>query len=262
MKGKKQEQEDAVTVFKIEKKSVRCKILGLSPLYFNAMSEKTRQTLLLPSPKKTTAEKNVTAKHDMLREYRDSVYKFVNDEQQTLLYLKPEMFKGAIACAAIDLPGNAKKAQIGRLLSVEGTHVPVYGIPQMKCDVVKQAGIQGAPDIRTRAYLTEWACEVVITFVSPILATNTVMTLLCGAGLTQGIGDFRIQKGKGNYGAYAVVDETDKEQLASWQRVVSLGGRDVQDLALKTPTMADDETGKLYDWFCEQASKRDLHVAA
>lgn len=53
---------------------VTLRMIGTTPLYFNAMSAKAKRTLLIGGGKKTAAEKK-ELKHDPEQEFRDSVYR-------------------------------------------------------------------------------------------------------------------------------------------------------------------------------------------
>ena len=69
-----------------------------------------------------------------------------------------------MAQAAIDVPGNAAKTQIGRLTTVEGAYVPVYGIPKLMMSTVRSKDMNRTPDIRTRAIQEQWACVIKISY--------------------------------------------------------------------------------------------------
>ncbi len=164
-------------------------------------------------------------------------------------------FKAALKSAALDLPG-ASKSQIGRLTYVEGDLVSIYGVPKLLMSVVRSADMNRTPDIRTRAILTEWACRVSITFVMPLLREQAVVNLLAAAGITQGIGDWRPQKGSGSYGQFALVGIGD----ADFDRIVATGGRDAQMAAMAEPECYDDETEKLLSWFDVESKRRGFKV--
>ena len=66
-------------------------VLGTSPLITNPLSEKARRELLLPKRKKNTTEKQTTAKHDPIAEFRGSVYPM--QDGPTLLGLPSTMVR-------------------------------------------------------------------------------------------------------------------------------------------------------------------------
>ncbi len=245
-----------IQVLQVERSRVTICVLGLEPLLFNSMNAKARRELLLPSLKKNKTEKATTLKHDPYEEFRNSVYSTKNQKAPTLLTIPATAFKSALRSAAVDIPGDATKASVGRLTFVEGYAVPVWGIPCLRMDAVRMADMARTPDIRTRACLERWACIVSITFISPILTKEVVTNLFAGAGLTQGVGDFRNEKGKGNCGTFELVDEDDPRFV----EIIKSGGREAQIAAMKDPAPHDGETADLLTWFDSEAKRREFRV--
>lgn len=219
-------------------------IVGTSPLIFNRMAEKAKRELLLPKGRKTAADKAQSIKHDPVEEFRASVYRRLGDEGATRLIFPAPAFKGAMSTAALETPG-AKKAQIGRLVWVEGTHVDIYGIPELFMSVVRSADMNRTPDIRTRAILREWACVVTINYALPTITPTVIGTLLSAAGKIIGVGDFRQEKSKGNYGQFELTEEDD----ARFVRIVETMRRDAQDQALQDATPYDADSEELLAWW-------------
>ena len=229
-----------------------CYIRGITPLIYNAMSSKARRSLLDPE-KKTQAVKAVTAKHNPLAEFRGSMY--TSPTGPTLTTFPAVAFKRALASVATDL-GGAKKAQVERLVWAIGTQIPVWGIPQLRMDVVRSADMNKTPDVRTRATLTEWACRIELAYVMPTINETTVANLLASAGLIRGIGDFRQEKGAGNYGQFELVAEDD----ADWKRIVKAGGRKEQQAAFDSPECYDGESESLFQWWQDEDKRRGRHT--
>ena len=230
---------------------VTLRLIGTTPLYFNAMSAKAKRTLLIGGGRKTAAEKK-ELKHNPLQEFRDSVYKL--PAGPTLLGFPAPGVKGAMATAALETPG-VTKTSVQRLIFLPQEKVSIWGKPYLKMDVVRSADMAKTPDIRTRAFLPRWCAEVDIAFVTPTLSTHAVVSLLQNAGVIVGIGDFRQEKGRGSYGTFAVAGE----DLGDWQEVwdeVTAEGRDVQKAAMEDPEVADDDTAELMAMFEEEVAKR------
>lgn len=223
-------------------------IRGTSPLVFNAMSAKARQELLYPKGRKTTADKARNIKHDPHIEYVNSTYRRLGNGATRLVF-PACAFKAAMCNAALEIPG-AKKAQVGRLVWVEGTEVDVFGSPQLWMSVVRSADMNKTPDVRTRAILPQWACKVTIRFVMPTINATSVGMLLATAGMVIGIGDFRQEKGKGNYGQFEVVNPEDVSEFCK------SAGMAEQDAALKSPEFFDSETQELITWFDDERARR------
>lgn len=238
------EAAETISVSPITTESLTVAIMGTSPLILNRLAEKARHELLLPKGRKTTADKASSLKHDPLEEFKASPYVLHDDDAPTYLAHMASAFKGGMMTAALDLPG-AKKTQIGRLAYVEGTHVGIYGVPEMLMAITRSADMARTPDVRTRAILPEWAAFVTVTYATPILNERSILNLLMAAGTISGVGDWRPEKGKGAFGRFTLVDHED-EKL---QQIVATGGRAVQQTAMDNPVAYDRETEELYAWF-------------
>jgi len=159
--------------------------------------------------------------------------------------------------AALDLPG-AKKSQIGRLTYIAGEFVGIYGVPQIFSTVVRSADMNRTPDVRTRCIVPHWAAVASITFVKPIMREQAIANLIAAAGITVGIGDFRPEKGAGNYGQFTVVG-ADDERLT---HLMKTGGRAAQIAAMEDPAAYDEQTEELLAWFDVEVRRRGFKVAA
>lgn len=244
-----------VFVMKVEQGALDVCIKGASPLIINRMSEKAKRELLLPRGKKNAAEKASNAKHDPLTEYRASAYTLKSGP--TLLALLATAFKGALRTAALDMPG-ASKTQIGRLTYVTGDYIGIYGVPQLFMSVTRSADQKKTPDIRTRCIVPQWACQITVNYVMPILREQAVVNLLAAAGMYIGVGDWRPEKGSGNFGQFSIVSPDDEE----FQQIIKGGGRDAQSKALEDPSFYDDDTADLYNWAQTEMRRRGFKVAA
>lgn len=239
-----------ITVDEVETGHLDLAVLGTRPLICNRMAEKARRELLLGGTgRKTTADKAATLKHDPLAEFRASPY--LLPAGPALIGVMASAFKGAMMTAALDMPGT-RKAQIGRLVYVEGDYVPVYGIPRLMMAVTRSADIAHTPDIRTRAVLLTWAAIVTVTFVAPIMTPRAVANLLAAGGLTAGIGDWRPEKGKGNFGQFRLTTLDDP----AFAELIATGGRAAQEAAMDDPEFYDAETAELFAWFGGEADRR------
>jgi hypothetical protein len=254
--NKKTETDGEIQVLKIETGSMEFCVLGRTPLILNAMSQKAKQTILLPGLKKNAAEKASTLKHSPLDEFRASAYRSKDDKSATRLLILATAFKGALRSAALDMPGAAK-AQIGRLTYVNGDYVPIFGRPQLIMSVTRSADINKTPDVRTRCIVPQWACRVAVTFVKPILREQAVANLLAAAGIMRGVGDWRPEKGSGSYGQFALVDSDD----ADFVRIMKIGRKE-QDAALDDPECYDNETAELLSWYKAEAARRGFKQVA
>lgn len=230
---------------------VTLRLIGRTPLYFNAMSAKAKRDLLIGGGKKTAAEKR-EIKHNPEQEFRDSVYTLAAGP--TLLGFPAPGVKGAMATAALETR-SVTKSSVNRLIFMPEQKIKVWGKPYLKMDVVRSADMNRTPDVRTRAYLPEWCAEVDIAFITPTLSLHSVTSLLANAGWIVGIGDFRQEKGRGSYGTFDVLGD----DLGDWQGIwdhVTAQDRRVQAAALESPEPADDDTRLLMAVLLQERLRR------
>lgn len=232
-------------------------LLGKMPLICNRLQEAQQRELIYPDPtkrgRKTAADLMAgPPKHDPLAEYRGSIHRLMSDNSPTLVCMPTTAFKGVLITSALDVPGT-KKSQVGRLAWVEGARVPIYGAPQMYITPVKTAGMVRTPDMRTRAILPEWCCEITVNFQIPMMKHGVIHHLLASGGYTVGIGDYRQEKGKSSYGQFVLVD--DPENHEEYQRIRQLD-RAVQLEAMQNPEFYDQDTQDLYEWYVAERQRR------
>ena len=161
-----------------------------------------------------------------------------------------------MATAALDLPGT-KKTQIGRLTWISGELVGIYGEPRIFSAITRNSDINRTPDVRTRCIIPKWAAIVEVSFVRPIMREQSVANLMAAAGITVGVGDFRPEKGAGNYGQFEVVDMAD-ERFAD---ITSKWGRQAQKDAMDKPAFYDKNTEELLTWYDSEVRRRGFKVA-
>ena len=253
---KAKERSTEIEVVPLDRGLIKVAVVGTTPFICERMSEKVELGLLIPGGKKGAVEKATTLKHDPLREYRDSAYTTTDPTAPTLLAMLAVSFKKAMMTAALDDPGT-KKAQVGRLVRVEGERVSLYGAPQMFMSVTRSADINRTPDVRTRAILPRWAVLLEVTFARPQFRDKGVLNLLAKAGVFSGVGGWRTEKGSGNYGSFRLADASDGEL----KDLLKHGGRVAQVEALNSPAFYDDETEYLFTEYNRLATERGFQVA-
>ena len=230
---------------------VKLRLIGTTPFYFNSMSLKAKRDLLIGGARKTAAQKK-EIKHNPEAEFRNSVHKLPSGP--TLLGFPAPGVKSAMATAALETAG-VTKTSVQRLIFLPTLKVPIWGKPLLKMDVVRSADMNRTPDIRTRAYVEEWCSEVEIAFVAPTLSVRSVVSLLSNAGVIVGLGDFRQEKGRGNFGTFAVAGDDLGEFQDHWDRVTAFG-RKQQEAALEAPEFADEETVELFELLEDERARR------
>lgn len=246
-----------ISTVEIKMERVEYCVLGKTPIILNRLSEKVKNQLLFPAPRKNAAERASTLKHNPFREFDASPYKLPNEDAPTLIAHLATAFKKAIASTALDLPG-ASKSQLYRLMWVKGEKIPIYGIPKILMAVVRSADKAKTPDVRTRAIIPEWACRVVVEFPVPILKETVVSQLFAAAGMIQGVGDWRPEKGSGSFGQFELVDPDDERFV----RTIETGGRQSQIEAMAAREPYDEDTSELLSWFVSEADRRGFKGVA
>ena len=231
--------------------TIKLRIIGTTPLYQNRMAAKAKQNLLTGGGQVTSADKKATLRHTPLDEFRDTL-EHVPDGP-TAIGLRVVAVKAAMATAAIETAGITKTSA-QRLLFMPGELTPLYGVPKLRMDVVRNSGIARTPDIRTRAFLPTWGAEIEMRHIIPHLPVTSVVTLLCNAGILIGVGDFRQEKGKGNFGSFRVI--TPEQQDDEWDELVANGARAAQLEAIAAPEYADPDTADLMQHFFGETERR------
>ena len=239
---------EAIEVEPLRVGSMQIWLRGITPLLCNRMAAKAMRDLLLPPGRLTNTEKDSRLKHDPLPEFRNSMT-LQHDKGPTRIMFPAPAVKGSMATAALETKGT-NKTQIGRLVWVKDYSVPVYGVPQLHMCIVRMADKNRTPDVRTRAILEEWCIPVTIQFVKPQLNEKSILQLLSNGGIIVGIGDFRQEKGKGNFGQFEVVTK------AECKDIVKKGGFRQQDAAIKKPKCFDADTEELLAWFYQEVKNR------
>lgn len=246
----KVDNEQEIIVPALRRGIVKLRIIGQTPLFQNRMAAKAKQQLLVGGGKKTAADK-VKVKHDPLAEYRDSMERVADGP--TALGMRVVAMKAAMCTAALET-GGITKTSAQRLLFMPGELTPLYGVPQLRMDIVRSANINRTPDVRTRAYLPKWGAEIEVHHVLPQLSISSVVTLACNAGVLVGLGDFRQEKGKGSFGSFRVIGPDEKD--SEWDELVAFHGRAAQLAAIADPEFADDDTAELMSHFFVEKTRR------
>ena len=236
------------TIEAIKTRRIIIKVVGTSPLIMHRFSFKARQELLFPSPKKNASERAGTLKHNVVEEYRECFYRNRNPKSAALFHLPNGTVHGALASAALDIPG-ATKASIERLTQVIG-NVELFGVPKLFMAMVRSSDMGRTPDVRTRPIFERWACTVEIEYKTDPLTDNQILNLLSAAGFLVGIGDWRRQKG-GEYGAFRVANANDADH-----REILKEGRAAQQRAFDKPEEYDEDTSELLSWFTAEIARR------
>lgn len=225
-------------------------LIGSAPLILNRMAEKAKRDLLYPTP--ISKRPKGTLKHEPLTEYQDSVHRrLLTEKGPTRLIFPASALKSVLGTASLESDG-VTKAGVGRNTWIDGFYISIWGEPQLLMSVVRSAGMNKTPDIRTRAILPVWCAEIAITYITPRFNVRVISNLLHNGGMTCGLGDWRQEKGSGSNGRYTLCHPNDPR----FKAVQESGGTEVQDKALKEPGFFDYDSGELFGWFYEEVHRR------
>jgi hypothetical protein len=250
-KKKAAKKESPSVVVEIEREGFTLWVLGCSPIILNNLSPESARSLLLPKTKNQAA-KDATPKHDPYREFETAAYYMPDKDSPTLLAAKGVWFKLAACAIALDIPDAPKMAFLKRNIFTPEEWVPLWGIPKLRMDQVKQAGQNRAPDIRTRVTIEHWCTRVTFQYNVPILRKNQVL-MLAGNGIkTGGVGDWRGQKGGSSFGSGESVPESSK----AFKAIQASGGRGAQMEAMSTPEPVNTWTADMLSWYDEEIQRR------
>lgn len=227
-------------------------LVGSSPMIMNRFAFKAWQELLLPSRRENRASLEQSLKHDPYAEFRGSVYLNRDKKRPTMFHLPTGAVHGAVASAALDMPGAAK-AKIERLVKVTDLQIDLYGVPQIFCAMVRNSDINRTPDVRTRAIFPEWCLTITLQYAVGLVTERAVANLIGAAGVLVGIGDWRGQKG-GPYGGFQMVGDNN----AAFTRIRKTQARAAQEKAFESPAFFDADTEELLRWFDEEVRRREM----
>lgn len=247
----KKVQTSDVEIMEIHTRQVTFNIVGISPMIMHRFDQKAWRELLLPSQSKNRAEKAMTLKHDPVAEFRGAIYMSRNPKGPTAVHVPSGSFHNALGQAAIDIPGAAK-SEIKRLTTIVDETVHLYGLPLLGCHMVRNSGINGAPDVRTRPIFRDWACQITFRFIADLVKESQLAALMGAAGHIIGIGDWRGQKG-GPWGRFKIVDKNDPDFV----RITKHQGRVAQLEAIEHPQFFNEESAELISWFFDEAARRE-----
>lgn len=250
MAAVKKNEAVEIQVKPLKRGAITLRIIGTQPLFQNRMSNKAKQQLFVGGGRKTKAEK-ANIKHNPLQEFRDSAE--IVRSGPTALGIRVIAVKAAMATAALETEGLTKTST-QRLIFMPGDLVPLYGVPQLRLDVVRSADKNKTPDIRSRAFIPKWGAEIEIQYITPQLSAASIVALLCNAGVLVGVGDYRQEKGKGGFGAFRVI--TSDEQDDEWDDLVANHGRMAQLAALENPEYANEDTVDLMEFYGSEVRRR------
>ena len=187
------EQEQVISLPRLNIKFLKLKIIGDSPLICHKWSDKAKKEMLDKQMKKAKQAKK--AKNPK-KEYQDSLYHIGNGT-----YGFPSIcFKNSAvnACSHID---GVTKVEARGAFHVNGEFVTLKGKPTMREDMVRIG--MGTADIRYRGEFRKWSCEIEIRYNENVVSAEQIANLFNTAGFAIGLGEWRPQR-NGSFGMFHV----------------------------------------------------------
>lgn len=193
----------SVEIKEFDIKQVVIPIRGISPLIMNKFSNKAQQEIL---DKQLGKAKN--KKHGV---------KDPNADYENAKHISPQGwegfpasgFKAAMTRAAKIIGMVMKDTQTAFFVQADDEEtqlVRIYGDSRMRQDMVRVG--MGSADVRFRPEYVKWEANLTIEFNQGVLSLDQIYQLVKAAGYSCGVGEMRPEKGKFNYGRFALTQET------------------------------------------------------
>lgn len=176
--------------------TIKVKIVGTSPLLQNALSERKIAKILgkgIGEPSKKNEPR------DIKREVEEAKHKLPNGK----IFIPAYAFKAGIVEMTPYFENVNKKMMAG--VQVLPVQIPIkYKSEEINRDVGRNQYMgKKIPVVIFRPQFNDWSCELIIKFDESLISPDRIVALLKKAGLQDGVGDFRPQRG-GLYGMYEV----------------------------------------------------------
>ena len=193
---------NSVQIKEFDIKQVVIPIKGISPLITHAWSSKSIKMI---EDKQQGAAKN--KKHE-IRNPQEDYENAKHVSSQGWEGFPAAGFKAAMIRAAKMIGMVMKDTQTSFFVQADDEEtqlVRVYGDSRMRTDMVRVG--MGSSDVRYRPEYPTWEANLTIEFNEGVLSLDQVYQLVKAAGYGCGVGEMRPEKGKFNYGRFALAQE-------------------------------------------------------
>ena len=222
----KKNEEVVVSIMPLEEKTVKVRIVGLTPLIVHSWSEKAKKEML-DKQMKVTVTKSRAAK-DPFDDFVQSLYWLEGKPEEST----PEAFQKAIEngarfgfkVGAVKMAANSAAYRAGwvkNMMSLRGSYFLDAGdgeffeikdattgkpcVPVMREDNVKIAG--GTADLRYRGEFDNWMAEFNLSYnANGEFSLEQLLNCINYGGYSVGIGEWRPEK-DGEFGRYRIETE-------------------------------------------------------
>lgn len=193
----------SVEIKEFDIKQVVIPIRSISPLIVNQFSRKARGIILDKQLGKSQNKKHAVKNPE--EDYQGAKH----ISSQGWEGFPAAGFKAAMIRGAKMIGMVMKDTQTSFFIQADDEEtqlVRVYGESRMREDMVRVG--MGAADVRFRPEYPKWEANLTIEFNEGVLSLDQIYQLVKAAGYGCGIGEMRPEKGKFNYGRFALAQET------------------------------------------------------
>lgn len=183
-----------ITIQKPDIRTLKVKVVGLSPLMVSQWSEKAKRQMA--KAQDGSPKNRKMSPRNPQEEYEASCPKLPGGGYG----FSAAAFRLAAVAACRHVDGLAM-TQARSLFFVIGDVVKLVGKPVMDCRAVRQA--DGGANLRYRARFDKWATTLEIRYNGGATTAEQILNLLVLAGEFVGVGEYRVERG-GNYGRFTV----------------------------------------------------------
>lgn len=207
----KKQDTAVIEILPIDIRLAEITLVGDTPLIVHKWSEKAKREML-DKQMKATKTKGKDAKSPV-GDFIDSLYWLEGEPEEKT----EEGFEKAVHSAKFGFPSTAFKASAvaagyradvlknkviaNGAFHILGEFVEIYGIPQMREDMVRIG--MGTADIRFRGEFPSWATKFTIRYNASVMTLEQIVNLFNLGGFACGVGEWRPEKG-GTNGMYHV----------------------------------------------------------
>lgn len=195
--------KNSVEVKEFDIKEVVIPITGISPLIVNAFSQKARDMIKGKQFGIATNKKHAIKNPD--EDFENAKHYSVEGwEGFPAAGFKAAMIRGAKMIGMV-----MKDTQTSFFVKADDEEkqlIRIHGDSRMREDMVRVG--MGSADIRFRPEYPKWSAYLTIEFNEGVLSLEQIYQLVKAAGYGCGIGEMRPEKGKFNYGRFALAQET------------------------------------------------------
>lgn len=203
--AKKKETEKTITIElpKLNVRTLKCRIVGDTPLIMNKWSEKAKKEMLDKQMKKAGAGKREAK--DPEQQFEDATYYISNGKKPKFGFPAIAFKMAAVnACRNLDGIPMTLARQVFHVNADHGDLVEIKGERRMREDMVKLQG--KIADLRYRPEFVDWSTDLSIRYDANMFSEAQIINLFNTAGFACGIGEWRPNR-SGNFGMFHIATE-------------------------------------------------------